>query len=383
MVSRKKTVYVPVLRMKMGELEGLRLLQTDVADCIAPMLVVPPAKERKLDGQEALFPAGQDAPDVGGVLAKYWAGRQVFIDPRVLFKELGADNAVSWLPSLFSRARSQGVQAVPVSSLTDLERIGVDAFKSGVSTTTGLKFGLRIESGDLTDLTLDNRVRAVMLKMALAASECAVFADFSDADLSDPSLVSPIIRGALEQLQAIGQWRLVVFLGTNYPEKNPAEAGQTITQPRNEWHAWSEAVKFDPSTAEHMIFGDFAADCAKIEFSGKGGRPIPHTRYATASSWLVVRGDCTGSTHEIMKEVFERIVTSGHYAGPTFSDADAYIFDVARNGAPSAGNATTWRQLNTTHHITQVVADIAKVRKIRISRLPDAPVGVQQTLMDT
>jgi hypothetical protein len=66
MVSRKKTVYVPVLRMKMGELEGLRLLQTDVADCIAPMLVVPPAKERKLDGQEALFPAGQDAPDVGG-----------------------------------------------------------------------------------------------------------------------------------------------------------------------------------------------------------------------------------------------------------------------------------------------------------------------------
>lgn len=382
MVSRKKTIYVPVLRMKMGELEGLRLLQSDVANCIVPMLVVPPAKERKRHGQESLFSAGQDAPDVGGVLVKYWAGRQVFIDPRVLFNELGADKAVYWLPPLFRRARSQGVLAIPVSSLTDLERIGVDAFKSGVSADTGLKFGLRIESGDLTDPTLGTRVREVMLKMALAASECAVFADFSDADLSDPSLVSPIIRGALEQLQAIGQWRLVVFLGTNYPEKNPAEAGQTVTQPRNEWHAWSEAVKFDPSTAEHMIFGDFAADCAKIEFGGGGGRPIPHTRYATASGWLVVRGDCTGSTHEIMKEVFERIVTSGHFAGPTFSDADAYIFDVARNSSPSAGNAATWRQLNTTHHITQVVADIAKVRKIQISRLPEAPVGVQQALLD-
>jgi len=73
---------------------------------------------------------------------------------------------------------------------------------------------------------------------------------------------------------------------------------------------------------------------------------------------------------------------SWHFAGPPFPDADAYIFDVARNSAPSAGNATTWRQLNTTHHITQVVADIAKVRKIRISRLPDAPVGMQQTLLD-
>lgn len=382
MVSRKKTIYVPVLRMKMGELDGLRLLQSDVADCIAPLLVVPPAKERKRSGQESLFPAGRDVPDVGGVLSKYWRDRQVFIDPRVLFKEYGVGKAILWLPSLFSRARSQGVLAAPVASLADLERMGVDAFKRAVSVVAGLKFGLRVESGDLTDPSLDDRVRAVLLQMDLLAADCAVFADFSDADLSDPTLVSPIIRAALEQLQILGRWQLVVFLGTNYPERNPAKPGQTVTQPRNEWHAWSDAVKFDPSTAEHMVFGDFAADCSKMAFGGKGGRPIPHTRYTTASSWLVVRGDSTGSTHEVMKNVFERIVGSGNFAGPTFSVADAYIFDVARNNAPSAGNATIWRQLNTTHHITQVVADIAKVRKIKISRLPSAPTGVQQAILD-
>ena len=43
MISQKKIIYVPALRMKMGELEGLRLLQGDVADCIAPLLIVPPA----------------------------------------------------------------------------------------------------------------------------------------------------------------------------------------------------------------------------------------------------------------------------------------------------------------------------------------------------
>lgn len=384
MVSRKKTIYVPVLRMKMGELEGLRQLRNDVAQCITPMLVVPPAKDRRGDRQEALFPPGQAVPDVGGVLARYWAGRQVFLDPRVLLKELGEDTALSWLPSLFIRARSQAVPAIPVACLTDLERVGVEAFRNAVSAVDELKFGLRIESGDLTDPALQNRVDALMMKLALTAAECAVFADFSDADLSDPILVSPIIRGALEQLQTIGQWRLIVFLGTSYPEKNPAQFGQTITQPRNEWHAWIEAVKFDPSTAEHLIFGDYAADCAKIEFGGKGGRPkpIPHSRYTTPSSWLVVRGERTGSMFEVMKEVFERIVVSGQFAGPTFSQADAYIFDVARNGGPSAGSATTWRQLNTTHHITQVVADIAKVRKIRISQIPGAPVGVQESLLE-
>ncbi len=382
MVSRKKTIYVPVLRMKKGEVEGLRSLQSDVADCIAPVLVVPPAKERKSGSQGSLFPAGRDVPDVGGVLSKFWCNREAFIDPRVLFKECGVDTAISWLPSLFIRARRQGVLAVPISSLGDLEGMGVDAFKASVSLENGLKFGLRVESGDLTDPSLDDRVRNALRGLGLSAAECAVFADFTDADLSDPVLVSPIIRAALEQLQLIGRWRLVVFLGTNYPEKNPAEPGQTIPQPRNEWHAWSEAVRFDPSTAEHMVFGDYGADCSTMKFGGKGGRPIPHARYTTGESWLIVRGDSAGSNHQVMKKVFERIVDSGSFAGPTFSTADAYIFDVARNNAPSAGNATTWRQLNTTHHITQVVADIAKVRKIQIAKLPSAPAGSQQEIIE-
>lgn len=381
MIDHKKIIYVPALRMKMGEMDGLRLLEGDVADCIAPLLIVPPAKERDFGGQQALFSAGKDVPDVGGVLCRYWAHRQVFVDPRALFKEYGEDKAANWLPALYSRARSLGVLAIPVASLATLQKMGVLAFKRSIPSTEGLKFGLRIQSGDMTDSNLEMRVRVVLESMGVTASECTVFADFSDADLSDPLLVAPIIRAALEQLQTLGQWQLVVFLGTHYPEKNPANCGQTVTQPRNEWHAWSEAVKFDPSTARQMVFGDFAADSSKIEFGGKGGRPIPHARYATPSSWLVVRGDDCGSTHEIMKNVFERIVDSGEFSGPTFSRADAYIFDVARNNAPNAGNATIWRQVNTTHHITQVVADIAKVRKIPLSKLPHPRQGAQQPLL--
>jgi hypothetical protein len=209
-----------------------------------------------------------------------------------------------------------------------------------------------------------------------------VFADFSDADLSDYSLVAPIIRSALEQLQTFGRWQLIAFQGTHYPEANPAKPGQTITHPRNEWRAWREAVRFDPTTAEQMVFGDFAADSAKMDFGDGGGRPIPHCRYTTDSNWLVIRGDEIGSTHEVMKDVFQRVLDSGMFSGPSFSEADAYIDDVAGDRVESAGNATTWRQLNTTHHITRVVADIAKVRGIPITELPTAPTGAQLALVD-
>ena len=129
MLDRKKVIYVPSLRMKKGELEGLFWLRDDVADCIVPLLIVPPAKERSSSSQELLFAADKSIPDVGGVLSKYWMHRQVFVDPRVLFKEYDADKAVSWLPAMFNRARNLGVHAIPCASLVTLEAIGVAAFK--------------------------------------------------------------------------------------------------------------------------------------------------------------------------------------------------------------------------------------------------------------
>jgi hypothetical protein len=381
-MSNHKVIYVPSLRMKMGELEGLRALRGDVADCIVPLLIVPPASERESESQATLFALGEAIPNVGGILSRYWPHRPAFVDPRALFKENGTATAIEWMPKLFSRARSLGVLAVPVADLTALEKIGVAAFRASLPVDYGMKFGLRIQSGDMTDPNLNERIKAVLSSLDLVPAACTVFSDFSDADLSDHLLVAPIIGSALEQLQTYGQWQLVAFQGTHFPETNPAKPGQTVSHPRNEWRAWREAVKFDPSTAEQMIFGDFAADSAKLNFGGSGARPIPHLRYTTDSHWLVVRGGETGSTHQVMKDVCERVVNSGEFSGPLFSTADLYIDQVASGVSATAGNAANWRQVNITHHITRVVADIAKVRGIPITELPGSPAGGQLALLD-
>lgn len=383
MVDRKKFIYVPALRMKRGELEGLAWLQPDVADCIAPLLIVPPAQERDCGSQESLFETADGVPDVGAAVAKYWVHRQVFLDVKALLKEKLGQEAGNWLPALFARARSMEVLAIPAATIGTLEKLGTAAFKSAILADAKLKFGLRIESGDLADPTLNSRIEAVLSSLGLSASDCTVFADFSDADLSNPSVVEPIIRGALELLQTLGHWQVVCFLGTHYPEKIPANPGETFTHPRNEWHAWKAAVKFEPSTAEHMIFGDFGADNAKIDFrSGGGAQPIVHCRYATQESWMIVRGESEGNWFHRMKAVYGRIVSSGKFSGPEFSEADRLIYEVARKNAQSVGGPSAWRQVNTTHHITRVVADIATVRRIPISMRPTNPAGVQQELIE-
>ena len=71
-----------------------------------------------------------------------------------------------------------------------------------------------------------------------------------------------------------------------------------------------------------------------------------------------------------MHGVYKAIVDSGDFAGEGFSSADSFIANGAKNSTAGPGNSTTWRQLNTTHHITQVVSDIAKVRGIAIKKAP-------------
>ncbi|HDR9025549.1 TPA: beta family protein [Burkholderia vietnamiensis] len=375
-----KVLYCPALRLKAGELAGVRELDDGVARHVLPRFIVPPAADRGDTPQHRLFDSDYCVPDVGGLLSGHWLGRRAFIDFSYLIPECGAAQSEEWLPPIFARAKSLHVRAIPFVRTDKLGPELIAAVKSVLPADEALKLGISVRSGDLEDPQLGETLRTFLSELSLEFRECAVFADFTDADFSEFKLVSPIIGFALEALQDLGPWQLIVFQGTHYPEKNPVtQAGQTVAWPRNEWHAWHDAVKFDANTAEHLIFGDYAADCAKMNFKKAGTQAIRHYRYATPTDWLIVRGDKGGGDPRIMADVCRRVVNSGQFAGPDFSLADRYIYDNATGGT-NPGNPQIWRQVNTTHHITQVVADVAKVREIRIAPLPSEPAILQATL---
>lgn len=380
MSDSSKVLYCPALRMKAGELGGVRELWPEVADFILPRFIVPPFSERD-DLQGEMFDLTA-IPDVGMQLAKHWIGRNVLIDVTYLLRESEAETVDSWLPQLFARARSLRVNAIPMAMLGDLNDDVLVAFKGAIQKSAYLKFALGILSSDFVDNNLNQKVSSTLRQLELSANECAVIADFSDADFSEPDFVTPVIRGVLESLQEAGDWKHVVFQGTHFPEKNPAEPGSHKLWPRNEWKAWKDAVQFDPSTAEQMIFGDFAADCAKIAFGGGGGAPaIVHYRYTIKDAWLIERAAKTGAHKELMQGVCKKIVESGYFSGAGFSNADAYIQRVA-DSLDGPGNSTMWRQINTTHHITRVVTDVAKVREIAIAAREVAQQSTQFSLIE-
>lgn len=376
MTVKAKPLYVSALRMKAGELIGIRDLAPDVADCIVPRLILPPQSERKNELQLQLFD-GERLPDISISLAAHWPQRDALIEATYLFQEFGRDRMGFWLPRMFDKAREANTRPIPLVTVDDLLEGDLIAYRACLDPGAALKFGVVFSSNDLDDTELLNRALGRLERLSLSPSDCTVIADFHDADFASAERVAPVIAGVLDTLQSSAVWQQIVFQGTNFPEVNPAVAGSSILVPRNEWIAWRRAVRFEPATANHMIFGDYAADCAKIVFKVGGAAPaIRHYRYATPDAWLVQRGADAGTHSAIMRKVCEDILSSGHFAGRTFSSADDFIFRTAYN-AGGPGAAREWRAVNTTHHITRVVADVGVVRGFRPKHTEAEPLDRQ------
>jgi hypothetical protein len=360
MILVRKSIYDPALRMKTGELQGIANLAVDIKDAILPRMIVPPRIERDAELQGVLVNT-ESVPGAGIILSKYWSKRNVLLDMQFLFEDFGVEKSGIWLPKAYELARRERVFAIPVAKLSDLEGPRFQAFKDAIDVAMRLKFALRIGLEDLSDQKLSERLQRIFDRLKIAQSDSIALVEFGDADFSQSDIVAGVIEGAFETLEEVGQWNSIVFQGSSYPEKNPADHGTDEVVMRNEWSAWSQGVHFNKNTADHIVFGDYAADCAKMKFGKSAAPAIRHYRYATADHWIVARGAEEGGDKAVMREVCKRIVDSKHFSGREFSSADDYIYRTSVN-TDGPGNATTWRGINTTHHITRVVNDIGKIK---------------------
>jgi hypothetical protein len=348
--------YAPVLRLKEGEYKALGELVPSVSEHILPHFVLPPPKDRDPELGRALEP--EEMPFIyGRRVGAFWPRRTCLIDPRFLFSKLGTEESVDWLPLLLKFATAAEARAIPVATLEDLEGPSLAGFHKAVLNFSHC-IALRITLDDLGRPDLRSRIHRGLLSLVLKPSECVLILDFSNAELSAPEMVAEITLGAYQSVMEIGLWGRVIWQGTSYPESNPAAAGGVALLPRNEWRAWSIATRLDSNLQQNLMFGDFGADCAKFSFAS-GGIPIRHYRYSTPESWFVVRGVSDASAASAMKGVASCLVQSEHFAGRNFSSGDAFIADTAE-GVAGPGNATTWRQMNTIHHLTRVVKDLIR-----------------------
>jgi hypothetical protein len=379
MLPLESQIYLPALRLKQGEYKALAELQSDLAAQILPHFIIPPPRERDPEKGRALT-FDEIVHEAGRRVGRHWPLRPCLLDPRFLFGELYDSECVMWLPRLFKVATSAGSLAIPVVSLSDLEGARLAAF-SAILSPQSAGIALRITLRNLGDPGLPTRVQSALLRAGTKPNECLLLLDFSGADLSEPQMVADYILTAYQQVNEIGLWGRLAVQATSFPEKNPSEAGGNSLLPRNEWHAWKHAANHEDNVRRNVMFGDFGADSSKFIFASGGRSPIRHYRYSTTESWFVVRGTDEHPVKEAMQDISLKIVNSDHFSGREFSHGDAFIYDTA-HGLAGPGNPSTWRKVNTVHHLTRVVCDLAPLHGRKIWIGSSVPAAEQLSLFD-
>ena len=345
-------------------MQGLNALARDIADRVLPHMIAVPRKERDDDRQET-FVIDEDAVPVDGVtLARSWFGRRALLNPEHLFADFKEERCGLWLPKMYESTRKAGLTVTPVASLHDLAGVRQQAFKDAISHDDEIVITLRVPNAVVDEPDIKDRLLRSLEDVGVDCARCLVLLDFTDADFSQSEIVSGVIENAYERMEMAGRWYAIAFEGTSYPVKNRAPHGGEILEPRNEWKAWRLAMHYEENTPEHIVFGDYAADCARMLFGKMGAAAIRHHRYTTdQDTWYNVRGTEMGSIQPVMRDVCRRIANSAYYAGRGFSWADDQIHKIALEGG-SAGAPKDWRAVNTNHHITRVVRDLGGIRGI-------------------
>ena len=356
--------YRPALRFKQGEYNAAGRICPVMQQHIRPYFILPPIIERDPEKRRVLTDE-EIAYVTGDRIGRHWPRLPAYMDTQYVM--IDPDNAA--IERIYQVARSRNPNLIAVITASDI----ANPVWRGLLLGTFPRAAIYVPAGDLDGKAL----RSGLQTIGLEASDCEIFIDFTGFVL-DPDIATEVVSGKFDELSEIANWGCIVFQGSNFPTTNPAEAGSTHLVPRHEWIVFNSAMKTCSVPAERLGFSDFGADCGQINFPKKRGGvvPIPHVRYTTETSTVVVRGKANGKQSEVMKEVLKTLVARPDFAGKNFSYADRIMWNAA-NGIISTGTPSQWRENNMAHHITHVVRDLAVMSGIQFEEKIEQPESEQ------
>lgn len=347
-----EVLYVPVLKGRQGELAALAAIQPITRQAILPLLEIVPGSV-----EEAEQPA--QLRTVISRTAKRlatWADSRLLLDARFLPPEAAPGDEFGTLGNSVTAAIDQGVDATPVVHLDDHPQVYRDAATLHGDLHRGVALRLGTEDLDEDSEDIEDALADLLNTLHVDRRDVDLILDLGavNGDLSVRA-GARLVADALRGLSAVDEWRNVIFAGGAFPSDLSA------------YEAWTlgEAPRYDATLYDYLrqrrrlpripTFGDYAVTHPTL-VAGLPYRSAPQLRYCVADRWLVLKGRLNDPRgHEQFFEVCERIATHPDFVGAALGNADARIASPRSKGP---GNAATWREVGTTHHLDFVVRRI-------------------------
>lgn len=351
--------YVPCLRWKQGEYQGLLRLREETKHRIIPLLEVP---EIGFD-----FETGEDAKTIDKHLEKFakrviekWGGQMAFVDLRLIPVNERMRDGRHPLKYVFDGLREVGSFSVPVTGMArdaayqEAVRDEVGAGGHGVC--------FRISLEEAADDDLGMKIGRLLKTLRTQLETVDLVLDCGAPKYEPLEGFASMMLGLIGNLPDLAKWRSFTVCGTSFPQSMGALqlGGQKVL--RYEWLFYKKLLDLLGRGKRKPTFGDYGiAHPDVVVMDMRLVKPAGTLRYTVDDAWYVIKGPNVrdnGTTQ--YQDHCAKLAKSNLFLGKTFSAGDDYVEKCAQ-GAVGTGNLTTWRWVGTNHHLEKVVADLANV----------------------
>lgn len=364
--------YVPILRAKFGERQAFSSLSRGALDHTRPQWVVPSRSQRDLE-EGRFLDAHEYVRLNGSRIGLVTAGRPCFVDIRFALAGFPEGEVGQSIVTLFRTISDATAMAAPVLDLTSADSTLIQAV-ANVLKRQRFGLGLRLHAEAMQDSSTPDRVGTLLQLTDSRPGETTILLDFENAELVDDDDMAALVEEAYDRISTGFDWQAFVFQATSYPDSNPARKNDIATPARPELPLWRRLATRSKRSGRAIVFGDYGADNAAFHFDGQG-RPSPHLRYSTDSTWNVSRGDKKSDRRTTMMATAGRITSRSDFSGDGYSWGDSMIVDMV--AGDRTGNSTTWRAINTSHHIERTCREIGSFLGFALPEYSRVRRGVQ------
>jgi len=202
---------------------------------------------------------------------------------------------------------------------------------------------LAVQSANLKNLAVGRQDADLLLDLGPVAGELMV----------RPG--SRLVAEVLRELTDVNEWREIIVSAGAFPSDLSAYPPWMLGEPVRNDATLYDQLRERRRVPRQPIFGDYAV-ANPVLVTGLPYRAAPQLRYTVAGKWLVLKGGINDPRgHDQFYEVCEAIAAHPEFVGAELGRAD---FRIANSRSHSPGNASTWREIGTTHHLDYVVQRI-------------------------
>lgn len=381
-----KTVYVPILKAKAGELSALMHLKGAAVEHVLPWFDISPINDDKLEKLSSqLFPPIEAyLSGVAAEISTVWKNRKILLDMPKWATNAQTEGGEHVLPFLRNELASFRVTAnLVVDYVRWDDPVYANALR-GAGVTGGCDFALRLvmDSDTVEELSEEELVleRLTDIADALDFDPALVmvmidFGDISNEKHTVPDLVSKSER-AIDLLSRAG-FKIFRLAGCSLPafiSQSVKTKNSTGLVVRKEMEAWRTLI-VQPGL-NSLGFSDYGIRGPNAKETGGASNANGKIRYTIDREIFIARGyplteGLKGAQHQ---ELARLVIKSGHWVDEKFSWGDQEILRCSEG--EFSGSSSDWIAIDTNHHIHSVVREVIEYRDLVAAKAARQPVKI-------